>query len=124
MLNDSKFVAYKNSTIKLEVLSSFYISLYLCSFLSNSLITKLIKKYLSKYRENNLIDTTFDNLEYGDKLGYLDFVKYSTPLVYAEACENIVNFIAKSNYENRRVIHNMHSFTEKAYAKVIYCKAI
>ena len=27
MLNDSKFVAYKNSTIKLEVLSSFYISL-------------------------------------------------------------------------------------------------
>lgn len=124
MLNDSKFVAYKNSTIKLEVLSSFYISLYLCSFLSNSLITKLIKKYLSKYRENNLIDTTFDNLEYGDKLGYLDFVKYSTPLVYAEACENIVNFIAKSNYENRRVIHNMHSFTQRTYAKVIYCKSV
>lgn len=124
MLSDNRFIAYKNSTVKLEVLSSFFILLYLSSLLSNHFITKLIKKYLSKYKGSNLIDTSFEDLEYGEKLGYLNFIKYSDIDIFPEVCENIINYIAKTNYQNKRVIHNSHSFVDKTYSKVIYCKFI
>lgn len=122
-LSNNRFTAYKSSSVKLEVLSSFHVLLCLSSLFSSYIINKLIKKYLDKYKRSNLIDTSFQDLNYGEKLGYIDFLKFSDSNVYAESCETIINYIAKNNYKNNRVIHNMYSFVDKTYAKVIYCKS-
>ncbi|MBP3914977.1 hypothetical protein [Clostridium sp.] len=121
-ITPKKHLGYKDSYVNLEVLNSFSVLLFLVSFISSKLVTKLIKRYLEAYKDSQIVDTTFDHMQYGTKLGYIDFQKFSNPSTCGETCASIVNYLSKSNFKNKSIKHSMHSFEDKSYSIAVYNK--
>lgn len=121
-INDKKLLGYKDSSVELEIMKSLGISMYIASFFSSKLPIKLLKKYLVEYKNSQLIDTSFEDLVYGEVLGYFDFKKYSDEVTFGESCASMVNYLNASNFKKASFEHSMHSFTDKTYALAKYSK--
>ena len=116
----NKYVAYKDSTVELEVLSIFSLILYLVLIIHPVSSSKIIYRYLNKYRYSALVDTHFDNLNYGTSCGYIDFINFNDINTCNELCVHLINYINTQKTYPKVIKHEMYSFIDKTFAKALY----
>lgn len=121
-ISPRKFTIYKDSTVKVEVLSKVYKKLYIISFISKKLVVLLLQKYLLKYNNSQLVNTTFKDLIIGPSLGVLNFSKSTTNFLLYQFCLHIVNYLSISDFIQDTLKFNMYSFSDKVLMNASYKK--
>lgn len=119
-ISNQRFFAYKNSTIELEMLERYIYGAIILGLFSDKWTLRLIKKYLAKYKGSAIIDTSFENVEYGDRIGYMNFKSFNSDIERNKSCVDMANYIYDNGFKKQYFCHNSYSFVDKTYTKAEY----
>lgn len=121
-IDENTFLGYKCSTVEIEILQRSSILIFLANMISHSLALKCINNYFEKYEDSKIVNTEFDNLELGEKVGYFRFDSRSHKSLYSATCADIVNYLVSVDFDIDIVKECQYSFPRHAYAITQYTK--